>query len=398
MQRNIKTAMEKNTKKYCRKASLARGELRRLSATKDAIPWNVVAGNTTDKRTRSRGGRFEDDGASESSVEEEQEQQAEDLPVVANREEEEEEQENQDPMVEPPPKEKSIKPVNKRVVIEVDNIDNAIGCLACNQCGDPVKVTIQTVCLASSIGIECTNEDCGFLYHPEPPAGTTIHLERNDNFERSTDYAVNVLYVLSFISMGDGPTEAGRQLGLLGLPNDTTMQSRSFSIIEGRISPIIRELCKDIILNNLKEEAKLSMEASGIHDEHDYKVWKDSLTDKSIKLSIAKMPKLHGSYDMAWQQKGSGHQYNSVSRHGTIVGRRTRKVIALVIKCKVCNQCTAWEKRNPGVEILPHTCYKNHEGSSGSMESAGIVELVTSVFEDHQCWRQHLRPTKGIIY
>jgi hypothetical protein len=247
-----------------------------------------------------------------------------------------------------------------------------------------VKVTIRTVTLASSISIECTNEECGFLYHPETPAGTTIHLERNDNFERSTDYAINVLYVLSFISMGDGPTEAGRQLGLLGLPNDTTMQSRSFSIIEGRISPIIRDLCKDIILDNLKEEAKLSMIASGTHDEHDYRVWKDSLTDKSIKISVAKMPTLHGSYDMAWQQKGSGHQYNSVSGHGTIVGRRTRKVIALVIKCKVCNQCTAWEKRNPGIEILPHTCYKNHEGSSGSMESAGIVELVTSVFEDHQ--------------
>jgi hypothetical protein len=195
----------------------------------------------------------------------------------------------------------------------------------------------------------------------------------------------SMFFVLSFISMGDGPTEAGRQLGLLGLPNDTTMQSRSFSIIEGQISPIIRELCKDIILANLKEEAKLSMEASGIHDEHDYKVWKDSLTDKSIKLSIAKMPKLHGSYDMAWQQKGSRHQYNSVSGHGTmIVGRRTRKVIALVIKCKVCNQCTAWEKRNPGIQMLPHTCYKNHEGSSGSMESAGIVELVTSMFDDHQ--------------
>jgi hypothetical protein len=91
------------------------------------------------------------------------------------------------------------------------------------------------------------------------------------------------------------------------------------------------------------------MEASGIHDEHDHKVWKDSWTDKSIKLSVAKMPKLNCSYNIAWQQKGSGHQYNSVSSHGTFVGRRTHKVIALVIKCKVCNQCTAWEK-SVGIE------------------------------------------------
>jgi hypothetical protein len=375
--------MENPRKKYCRKASLARGELRRLNATKDALPWNVVAG-TVEKRTRSRGGGDFDDSELEEEEEDQQQEQVENHD--ANDEEEvmgDEEQENQDPLEEPP-KEKSIKPVHKRVVIEINNIDKAIASLACSQCGEAVKVTIRTVCLASSIGLECTNEDCGFLYHPEPPAGTTIHLARNDNFERSTDYAINVLYVLSFISMGDGPTEAARQLGLMGLPNDTTMKSRSFSIIEGRISPIIRDLCKDTILENLTEEARLSMEASETHDVHDFNLWKNSLTDKSIKLSLAKMPKLHGSYDMAWQQKGSGHQYNSVSGHGTIVGRRTRKVIALVIKCKVCNQCTAWEKKNPGVEILPHTCYKNHDGSSGSMESAGIVELVTACYEDHQ--------------
>jgi hypothetical protein len=88
------TAMENKTKKYCRKASLARGELRRLSASKDALPWNVIAGITTDKRTRSRGGGFlEDDGASESSEEVEQEQQAKDRSVDADDEDEEEKQE-----------------------------------------------------------------------------------------------------------------------------------------------------------------------------------------------------------------------------------------------------------------------------------------------------------------
>jgi hypothetical protein len=45
------------------------------------------------------------------------------------------------------------------------------------------------------------------------------------------------------------------------------------------------------------------MEASELQDEHDYRVWKESLVDKSIRLSLAKMPKLHGSYDMGeWCQ------------------------------------------------------------------------------------------------
>ena len=46
-----------------------------------------------------------------------------------------------------------------------------------------------------------------------------IHDNNEDDYERVTDYAVNVLYVLSFLSCGDGGNEAARVLGLLGLPN-----------------------------------------------------------------------------------------------------------------------------------------------------------------------------------
>jgi hypothetical protein len=39
------------------------------------------------------------------------------------------------------------------------------------------------------------------------------------------DFAMNLLYVIGFLSCRDGGTEAGRVLGLLfGLPNDTTME------------------------------------------------------------------------------------------------------------------------------------------------------------------------------
>jgi hypothetical protein len=367
-------------KKYCRKASLARGEARRLAMAQHDADWKLASGTLETRRSSCPRGGGKETPCDSSLLSEEDDPETPQLqaPVAVAVEEEENEEPLEATM------EKFKKPAHNRVVVEVEHIDKAIASLACRDCGEAVKVSIKTVCLASSIGFECTNEDCGFIYHPEAPAGTTIHLARGDNFERSTDYAINVLYVIGFMSMGDGPTEAARQLGLLGLPNDTTMKSRSFNIIEGRIGPIIRDLVEETILENLKEEARLSMEADPVQDEYDYKVWKDSLTDKSIKLSVAKMPKLHGSYDMAWQQKGSGHQYNSVSGHGTIVGRRTRKVIALVIKCKVCCACTAWEKKHPGLEILPHTCYKNHEGSSGSMESAGIVELLVSCFDKYQ--------------
>jgi len=67
----------------------------------------------------------------------------------------------------------------------------------------------------------------------------------------STNYAVNILYVLSFLTMGDGGMEASKLLGLLGLPNSTTMEKRSFGTIENRIGPVLQELCQDVLAENL---------------------------------------------------------------------------------------------------------------------------------------------------
>jgi hypothetical protein len=175
-----------------------------------------------------------------------------------------------------------------------------------------------------------------------------MHANLEDSFERTTDYAINVLYVLGFISLGDGPTEAGRLLGLLGLPDDTTMESRSFGIVEERLGPVLRSLCKEIVKENLIEEAKLSMEACATQDELDFNLWKESLEDPLMVLPKSKMPLIDASFDMAWQQKGSGHQYNSQSGHGTLMGRLTRKVVGLSIKCKICNQCSTHEREVSG--------------------------------------------------
>ena len=101
--------------------------------------------------------------------------------------------------------------------------------------------------------MKCRTYGCGFVCYSESPALVELE-EGSDKKERSTNYAVKVLYVLGFISCGDGCTEASRMLGLLGLPNDTTMESRSFGIIEDRISPRIQEVSQQILKENLIEE------------------------------------------------------------------------------------------------------------------------------------------------
>jgi hypothetical protein len=97
---------------------------------------------------------------------------------------------------------------------------------------------------------------CGFMHYSEPPA--PVNIDSKDNRERSTDFAINVLYVVGFLSVGDGGTEAARLLGLLGLANSTTMKTRSFTIIEERIGPAIRKVAGDKLLENIIAEVTAS--------------------------------------------------------------------------------------------------------------------------------------------
>jgi hypothetical protein len=150
----------------------------------------------------------------------------------------------------------------------------------CRECYSQVIVESQTICLASHLVIKCSSEDCGYVDYSEAPSRAKIG-ETTDNFARSTDYAVNALYVLSFVANGDGCTEATRLLGLLGLPNDTTMQGRSFGIIEERMSPMIQSVARQILLENLKEEVQATFAAMADKDDNDFQLWLNSFGDNA---------------------------------------------------------------------------------------------------------------------
>jgi hypothetical protein len=242
------------------------------------------------------------------------------------------------------------KPTHSRVILEVSQLQQAFERYPCPKCSEHLELKLRTVCIASSIELICNNKECTYQSSFNRPSPTTMHADdKYNSYERMTDYAANVLYVLGLISVGDGATEAGRMLGLLGLPNDTTMMNRSFGIIEERVSRFVRTLCDEIIKDNIDAEAKASM------NEFDYNVWKMWEGDPTLcPMPVDRMPQLDATYDMAWQQKGSGHQYNSMSGHGSLFGRHTRKIIGLVIKSKPCSYCNTYKKKNPGAE-----CWKN---------------------------------------
>jgi hypothetical protein len=124
---------------------------------------------------------------------------------------------------------------------------------------------------------------------------------------------------------------------------------------------------------------------------NDFDIWKQSL-DGSIILDKDKYPKLKVSFDMAWQQRStSENRYASLSVHALFVGGVTRRPIALQIKCKLGNYCKWWKKKHPPIDgeeelpPLPHTCYANHQGSSGSMEPMACLDLTIMMYEKFKC-------------
>jgi hypothetical protein len=353
-----------------------RGTKREASRLSNKETDWMLDGGTAGKATRTRGGgkrrppQSSSSSSSSSSSEDDDEWEYE-----GDNEDEEHNDEDEAQLL----KEKE-KPEHERVIVELKHVQDALEQFSkCPECKEPLRANVDTICITTSISLSCSNEACEFIaYSPGRCAKTVVHKD-DKNYERMTDYALNVLYVVGFISMGDAHTEAGRLLGLLGLPNDTTMKSRSFTMIEERIGPFIRELCDDIITENLIDEVRLSMEASNTLDY--FETWKSALSDASVVLDPEKLPEVNASYDMGWQQKGSGRQYNSVSGHGSMFGMRTRRLIGLCIKSKVCCYCNAFKKRTPDAPVDLHHCFKNHVGSSGSMESQACVEILTEAFD-----------------
>ena len=50
------------------------------------------------------------------------------------------------------------------------------------------------------------------------------------------------------------------------------------------------------------------------------------------------------SFDMAWQKRGSGSRYDSISGHAIMIGCLTKKVIGLLVYAMKCTKCHAAQK------------------------------------------------------
>ena len=283
------------------------------------------------------------------------------------------------------PRRKYWKPPASRVIIEVNPIVELLEkyLQPCPTCGSGLALSFPTACIATSCRLTCKNTiECTYADLSKPSRCDVPLLEDagSEKIERNTDHAVNVLYVISHLNSGNGGTEASRLLGLLGLPNSTTMQSGSFSSIEKELAPVLYDYAEEIMFDNLKEEVAIILGDRAVDEEtgvSHYQLWLDK------KLPEHLWPRMYGCADMGWQQKGSGRKRNSKSGHALVIAMHTRKAVAKAVCSKACGYCKTWATQHTAAEPPPQHlgCFINHTGSSGSMEPVAILQMYKDLYD-----------------
>ena len=279
------------------------------------------------------------------------------------------------------PPAKKGPPSPARVFIEVKQLQELLGNkqFQCRNCHGQIGISFEHVGVASIPKVSCTNCKEGIV---SSPLGTNMNDGAERDRKRLTDFAINVVYVMAFLTVGDGGSEAERLMGMLDLPRNTSMDKWTFGEIERQISPTIIAYVEECLINNLIEEVRQTYAESG-DDHFDFDRWTTALRSSDAAYLEQHYPRIKGSNDMGWQKRSSGNRYDSTSGHSVFVGAKTRKPCGFVTYHKYCRVCSLNEDKD---NMPEHDCTINHEGSSGSMEPLALVNLVHHLYDDKKVW------------
>lgn len=118
--------------------------------------------------------------------------------------------------------------------------------------------------------------------------------------------------------------------------------------------------CNELICEAWESTAKRLMNEAA-KEEAEYAL-KNGTVDKDG------VPLISVVADGCWSKRSYKTNYNALSGAAAIVGHQFGKVLFLSVKNKFCSIC------NNSSTPVPHTCFKNFNGTSTSMESESILE------------------------
>ena len=245
----------------------------------------------------------------------------------------------------------------------------------CRKCKGELQFSFSSVGIWSQPTLMCTRKGCGNKKESSKPE-LLVASTKKTSHTRLTDFPVNILYVLGFLSVGDGGTEAQRVLGMLDLPNLTSMEKSTFSKIEQEVAPVIVSIAEEAMFDNLVEEIRNSDHP----EEFDIDKWKKAVADGDETYALHQYAKIKGSTDMGWQKRGSG--FDSLSGHSFFFGAECRKPLYWMIKNKYCKICNNAKDGDP---VREHECLVNHTGSAASMESLATVDMLHDFHDKFKC-------------
>ena len=237
------------------------------------------------------------------------------------------------------------------------------------------RIELETRGIATSVHATC-----------ECQQHVTEILPRETNnctdYRRLSRWELNCQLVGGMQAIGCGGQHATNVLAHLGLPFCAKLHSDGFAKLQEDVGKAERLVTKEDMWSALQEEIGLTIEKYG-----------DTCLRNGLVL-------IEGGFDMGWSKRSSGKRYDSQSGHCYLIGKRTGKIIACIVFCKVCRVCQAAEKRNE--KPKEHTCMKNYEGASKSMESDAILRMCieapnngyyigTIISDDDTNMRAHLK-------
>jgi len=183
-------------------------------------------------------------------------------------------------------------------------------------------------------------------------------------------YDINVRYVIALQLLGLGGEHAAVMAAFLDLPEPHKWR-RQFKVVEKLLSPMMEEIKQNCQEDAAEKEVQLTLNAT------------ENVVEQTLLQQDLPLYRVRASFDMGWQVRSSGGKYGSTSGHAFLIGALSKKILDSVIYTKRCAICSGHESRTGTLEgVKAHTCVKNFEGSSKSMEAAALIQMIIRMPEE----------------
>lgn len=227
----------------------------------------------------------------------------------------------------------------------------------CQQCSSIADSSGEVITL---VGEQYHNGLASVLTARCNGCGTTIQFSTSSKVTTPSGgryWECNLSAVWGQMATGGGFTPLQEQMSVLGVP---VMTKRAFIHTERAIGEWWWEVLGESMKAAGQEERQLAIQKGSYHQD---------------------VPAIAVIVDGGWSKRTHKHSYNAKSGVAVIIGKATGKLLFLGVRNKYCATCSRASKK--GEEPQQHSCFKNWDGSSSSMETDIILEGFRKAEKQH---------------